>query len=105
MSDRAAGLTLARKAWRKIVEPMNTEQVQDLLTSDEELSWVALPSLGISLSRRWTQERVFVSDLVHLAGEVRVAPGDSGPSPTSTAAERHCECDILFARTQGAGTH
>ena len=40
MSDRAAGLTLARKAWRKIVEPMNTEQVQDLLTSDEELSWL-----------------------------------------------------------------
>jgi hypothetical protein len=40
VSDRAAGLTRARKAWRKIVEPMNTEQVQDLLTSDEELSWL-----------------------------------------------------------------
>jgi len=33
VSDRAAGLTRARKAWRKIVEPMNTEQVQ-------ELSWL-----------------------------------------------------------------
>jgi len=40
VSDRAAGLTRARKAWRKIVKPMNTEQVQDLLTSDEELSWL-----------------------------------------------------------------
>ena len=40
MSDRVAGLTRARKAWRKIIESMSTDQVQDLLTSDEELSWL-----------------------------------------------------------------
>jgi len=40
VSDRAAGLTRAAKAWRKIIESMSTDQVQDLLTSDEELSWL-----------------------------------------------------------------
>ncbi len=42
MSGRAAGLTRARKAWRKIVEPMSADQARDLLTSDEELSWLRL---------------------------------------------------------------
>jgi len=40
VSERAAGLTKARKAWRKIVESMDTDQVRDLLTSDEELTWL-----------------------------------------------------------------
>jgi len=40
VSDRAAGLTRATKAWRKIVESMSADQVQDLLTSDEELTWL-----------------------------------------------------------------
>ena len=40
MSNRAAGLTKATKAWRKIVEAINTDQVRDLLTSDEELTWL-----------------------------------------------------------------
>jgi hypothetical protein len=40
VSTRPAGLTKARKAWRKIVESMDTDQVRDLLTSDEELSWL-----------------------------------------------------------------
>ena len=40
MSDRVAGLAGARKAWRKIIESMSTDQVQDLLTTDEELAWL-----------------------------------------------------------------
>ena len=40
MSDRAAGLTRARKAWRKIIKSMSADQLQDLLTSDEELAWL-----------------------------------------------------------------
>jgi hypothetical protein len=40
VSERAASLTKAKKAWRKIVESMNTDQVRDLLTSDEELIWL-----------------------------------------------------------------
>jgi len=40
VSDGVAGLTRARKAWRKIIESMSTDRVQDLLTSDEELSWL-----------------------------------------------------------------
>lgn len=37
VSDRA---TWARKAWRTIVESMTADQAQNLLTSDEELSWL-----------------------------------------------------------------
>jgi len=44
VSDRVAGLTRARKAWRKIIESMSTDQVQDLLTS------VLLVALGRSAS-------------------------------------------------------
>jgi len=40
VSTRAAGLTKASKAWRKIHEPMNSDQLRDLVTSDEELSWL-----------------------------------------------------------------
>jgi len=40
VSTRAAGLTKASKAWRKIIEPMNSDQLRDLVTSDEELSWL-----------------------------------------------------------------
>jgi hypothetical protein len=40
VSDRAAGLTRARKAWRKIIKSMSADQLQDLLTSDEELAWL-----------------------------------------------------------------
>jgi hypothetical protein len=40
VSDRTLGFTRARTAWRKIVESMNADQLHDLLTSDEAVSWL-----------------------------------------------------------------
>ena|GEM_PF-1885965 len=82
MSDRAAGRSRARKAWRKIVEPMNTDQVQDLLTSDEELSWlrtVAQHLLEPTVSTRpLTRDEVLDRLAAVLAGSRGEPPAQGG---------------------------
>ena len=77
MSDRATGLTKARKAWRKMVESMNADQIQDLLTSDEELSWlrsVAQHLLEPTISSRPLTRDEVLDRLASVLAESRGAP-------------------------------
>ncbi len=40
MNDSAAAATRAREVWRRIMAPMNADQVHDFLTPDEETRWL-----------------------------------------------------------------
>ena len=81
MSDRAAGLTRARKAWRKIIESMSSDQMQDLLTSDEELAWlrsVARHLLEPTVSTRPLTRNEALDRLAAVLAESREPPPQGG---------------------------
>jgi hypothetical protein len=81
VSDRGGRLTRARKAWRKIVEPMNTEQLRDLLTSDEELSWlrsIAQHLLEPTVSTRPLTRDEALDRLAAVLAESREPPPQGG---------------------------
>ena len=78
MSEGVTGLTRARNAWRKIIESMSTDQVRDLITSDEELSWlrsVAQHLLEPTVSTRPLTRDEALDRLAAVLAESREPPG------------------------------
>ena len=78
MRDCKVGLSRAMKAWRKIVESMNTDQVRELVTSDEELSWlrcIAQHLLEPTVSTRPLTRDEVLDRLSTVLAESRGEPG------------------------------
>ncbi len=76
MSNREIGSHRARAAWRRTLVTMDSEEMDDFLTPDEEVRWLQLVSQDVVETPLSLRARTREDVLAHLAAVLAESRGD-----------------------------
>lgn len=76
MNNSSSGSHRAREAWRRTLVTMRSEEMDDLLTHDEEVRWLQLVSRDLVKTPLSLRARTRQDVLDHLAAVLAESRGD-----------------------------